>query len=411
MQTILRQPGMKLVFLANFVSMVGSGITSAGVTWYVLQRTGSEMALGWLVFLMAVPALVVVPLSGVFIDRHDRRHVVLWLDLGRGLFILMVAIMALRGAVDVWHLYVMNMLVTAGFWLFWPTITALIQELTPESEIVSANSVLLASVQAGWLLAGAIVGFVYNHIGLAGVLFIDVITYAISFTCYLFVREGRVVVKPENERQHSSNVAQYFHEMREALQYMKSRPAILLLGIGLALFNAAMLTAQVINAPLSDHVLNSGAVGFGYLNAGWAVGAVAAAIYAPKIIGKLRETPSVAWALGVLALTVALLPFNRVLAVAVAMFFVMGSARGVGGVGIQSGIMRAVPKHFMGRVQNPFYFLGTLLQMGSSLLTGVLAQKFGLAAGFAVVSAMYLIAALMAVWSARHPEGLIREIS
>jgi hypothetical protein len=52
MQTILRQPGMKLVFLANFVSMVGSGITSAGVTWYVLQRTGSEMALGWLVFLI-----------------------------------------------------------------------------------------------------------------------------------------------------------------------------------------------------------------------------------------------------------------------------------------------------------------------------------------------------------------------
>src|SRR6202008_1379187 len=62
----------------------------------------------------------------------------------------------------------------AGFWMFWPTITALIQELTPEGELVEANTFLLAGIQGGWLMAGAIVGFVYNHIGLGGVLLIDV---------------------------------------------------------------------------------------------------------------------------------------------------------------------------------------------------------------------------------------------
>src|SRR5258708_358765 len=79
-----------------------------------------------------------------------------------------LAILAFRGHVQVWQLYLMNPLVAAGFWMFWPTITALIQELTPEGEFVQSNTFLLAGVQGGWLIAGAIVGFMYNHIGLGG---------------------------------------------------------------------------------------------------------------------------------------------------------------------------------------------------------------------------------------------------
>src|SRR5262249_25033790 len=81
----------------------------------------------------------------------------------------------------VWQLYLMNTLVAAGFWMFWPTITALIQELTPEGQFVEANTFLLAGIQGGWLMAGAVVGFVYNHIGLGGVLLIDFTTYLASF--------------------------------------------------------------------------------------------------------------------------------------------------------------------------------------------------------------------------------------
>ena len=88
----------------------------------------------------------------------------------------------------------MAMIVAAGFWMFWPTINALVQELTPDSQFVHSNSFLLAGVQGGWLVAGAVVGFVYNKIGLAGVLFIDFASYVLSFTCYLFVRKGRHTV-------------------------------------------------------------------------------------------------------------------------------------------------------------------------------------------------------------------------
>src|ERR1700731_3811118 len=192
---------MRLIFAANLISMVGSGMNSAGVTWFLLQKTHSEMALGTLLMLQTIPALMMLPFTGVVIDREDRRRLLMVLDAVRGLVILWVAIQAYRGAATLWEVYLMAVIVAAGFWMFWPTITALIQELTPDGQFVQANTFLLAGIQGGWLIAGSVVGFMYNHIGLGGVLLIDFSTYLVSFLCYFGVRKGRhIVLRPAELR-------------------------------------------------------------------------------------------------------------------------------------------------------------------------------------------------------------------
>src|SRR6266849_7107540 len=165
MRAILGQRPLRFIFAANLISMLGSGMNAAAVAWYILQATHSEVALGTLTVLQTIPAMLMLPFTGVIIDREDRRRLVMWLDALRAVVIVAVAILAFRGHVKVWQLYLMNTLVAAGFWMFLPTITALIQELTPEGEFVQSNTFLLAGIQGGWLIAGAIVGFVYNHIG------------------------------------------------------------------------------------------------------------------------------------------------------------------------------------------------------------------------------------------------------
>jgi len=183
-RSILQKKSLRFVFAANVVSMLGSGMNSTAVAWYILQATHSDIALGTLAVVQTVPAILLLPFTGVIIDREDRRRLVMLLDSVRALVILAVALLAFAGKVKVWELYAMNVLVASGFWVFWPTITALIQELTPGDEFVHANTFLLAGVQGGWLLAGAIVGFAYNRLHLGGVLLIDVSTYVVSFLCY-----------------------------------------------------------------------------------------------------------------------------------------------------------------------------------------------------------------------------------
>jgi hypothetical protein len=75
-----------------------------------------------------------------------------------------------------------------------------------------------------------------------------------------------------------------------------------------------------------------------------------------------------------------------------------GSARGVSGVAMNTSLMEQVPKHFMGRVQNTFYFVGTFLQITLGVVVGAVAQKFSLAGGFAIIGSVYVFAFISAVW-------------
>jgi MFS family permease len=402
MRAILQKKALRYVFGANMISMLGSGMNSAAVAWYILQATHSEVALGTFAVLQTLPAMLMLPFTGVLIDREDRRRLVMMLDAARALVILVVALLAFTGKVKVWQLYVMNTLVAAGFWMFWPTITALIQELTPGEEFVDANTFLLAGIQGGWLIAGSIVGFVYNHIGLGGVLLIDFSTYLASFLLYLGVRRGRhVVPRPAELRADiiaaETAVARFVREMREGIDFLRGHPSVVTLGVSWALFLGAMMTGVVVTAPLSDNVFHAGAVGYGWLNAGWGTGAFLSALYAPALIASVGARRSIAISMGLLAIAMVVAPLSPWLAVAVLIYAVMGSGRGVSGVAMNTSIMEQVPPHFMGRVQNTFYFAGTALQIVLGFLVGAVAQ-WNLVAGFSVISMVYAVAFLTAVW-------------
>src|SRR6202051_4517855 len=239
MRNILGQRPLRFVFAANVISMLGSGMNSAAVAWYILQATHSEMSLGTLAVLQTIPAMLMLPFTGVIIDREDRRRLVMWLGAGRAVIIVVVAVLAFRNRVQVWQLYLMNTLVAAGFWMFWPTITALVQELTPEGQFVQSNTFLLAGVQGGWLIAGAVVGFMYDRIGLGGVLTIDVSTYVVSFLCYFAVRKGRhVVLSPQELKADilaaESQFERFWRKMREGLHFLRDHRAVVMLGVSWA---------------------------------------------------------------------------------------------------------------------------------------------------------------------------------
>ncbi|HZQ94020.1 MAG TPA: MFS transporter [Candidatus Sulfotelmatobacter sp.] len=394
---------LRFVFAANLISMVGSGMNSAAVAWYILQATHSEMALGTFAVLQTLPAMIMLPFTGVVIDREDRRRLVMWLDAIRAVIIVTVAILAFRHRVQVWQLYLMNTLVAAGFWMFWPTITALIQELTPESQFVQSNTFLLAGVQGGFLIAGAIVGFIYDHIGLGGVLLLDVSTYVVSFLCYFAVRKGRhVVIRPEELRADiaaaETQLQRFWREMREGLHFLRDHQAVILLGISWALFVGAMVTGVVVTPSLSDRVFHAGAKGYGWLNAGWGTGAFVSALYAPRLIGRLGGRRAIAFSMALLAVCVAVAPISGLLVLAIATYFMMGSARGVGGVAMNTKLMEMVPKHLMGRVQNAFYFFGTFLQLVLAVGVGAVAHKVSLVVAFAILASVYGLSFLASSW-------------
>jgi MFS family permease len=414
MRSILQKTSLRYIFAANVVSMLGSGMNSAAVAWFLLKATHSETALGTLMVFQTIPAMLMLPFTGVIIDREDRRRLVMMLDAARALIILAISILAFRGKAQVWELYAMATLVAAGFWMFWPTITALIREMTPDEEFIHANTFLLAGVQGGWLMAGAVVGFMYEHVGLGGVLLIDFSTYVFSFCCYLLVRKGKHVVPRPGELRADiiaaeGQAARFWREMKEGVHFLRDKPSVIFLGASWALFLGAMSTGGVVTPSLSDRVFHAGATGYGWLNAGWGSGAFLSALYAPRIIAKAGWRRSIAISMGILAICMILAPYSLFLAAAVVIYAIMGSGRGVSGIAMNTSLMEQVPNHFMGRVQNIFYFFGTGLQVLLAVLVGAVAHNLSLATGFAIIGLVYGLAFAASTWPIRKNAAVVAQ--
>ncbi len=260
-KVIWAQRGFRYFFLAMFVSLFGSGMNFAGVSWYILSATHSTVKVSLQVIVVTLPGLFVPFLGGVLIDRLDRRYLGVLLDIVRGFFVLATAYIAWRGHLQLWHLYAMTLITGVGSAMYWATVNALVQEVIPPSQFTGANAAVLVGVQSGMLMAGAFVGFLYNSAGIAGILAIDGATYFVSAYCLYQVRRGYVSPRESQKypREYSEateataealetgenpEVAEaglslaVYADMKEGFAYLKQQPLVLALGIT----HAIMLT-------------------------------------------------------------------------------------------------------------------------------------------------------------------------
>lgn len=379
----------RLLWVALFVSLFGSGLSGAAVSWFVLERTGSTVAVGALWVLITAPGLVVPALGGVLIDRHDRRRLHVALDLLRAALVVTAAGLVRWPGLALPVVYVLLLLLGVGWSVSWPTLSALVQERASPGDLVGANAAYQISIQGGMMSAGAAVGFLYARLGLSGILAVDGATYLVSAGALALLAPGPARARAEEGRR-------FLDDAREGLAYLREHPPVLALGAAWACMLAGILSATVLLVALARDVLQAGARGYGFLEAGWATGAVAGALLAGRLVRPRTAAALPALTLALLAAGSAALPHVTILAAAVAAQIALGASRAVGGVAIASVLMFTVPHDLMGRVQSAFSIASTVLQVLMSLLLGWLAQMVSIPAGFLAVGGLYAVAAVAA---------------
>jgi hypothetical protein len=416
---IWAQRGFRYFFVAMFVSLFGSGMNFTGVSWYIISSTHSTLKVSLQVIVATLPGLLVPFLGGVLIDRLDRRYLGVLLDFARGVAVLAAAFIAWHGHLQLWHLYAMTLITGTGSAMYWATVNALVQEVIPPSQFTGANVAVLIGVQSGMLIAGAFVGFIYDSAGIAGILAIDGATYFVSAYCLYQVRRGYVSPRARQRypREYSDateataealesgenpEVAEaglslaMYADLKEGFAYLRQQPVVRALGVTHSLLMAGVVSANVVLVALANDVLHAGAPGLGFLEAGWATGAIAGGLIVSQLSQKLRLTLYVAAVVG-LATGHALVPFVSFLVGAVAMQALFGICRAFAGVVAQSSLMSIVPRHFMGRTQSAMAVLTTILQLLMSFSLGWIAQRISIVAGFALLALMYAAASLFAM--------------
>ncbi|MCP4418354.1 MAG: MFS transporter [Chloroflexi bacterium] len=161
------------IWFGQLVSRLGTAVTRFALIIWAYEQTDSVTAVALLGFCAFVPMILVSPFAGVWVDRLDRRKIMLLADAGAGATTLILLILFTTGQLQFWHLYIIEALSGLFEAFQGPAYTALTSQLLPKEEYTRASGLCSIAADGGGLIAPFLAGFLLVKTGIASVMIID----------------------------------------------------------------------------------------------------------------------------------------------------------------------------------------------------------------------------------------------
>ena len=385
MLSILKNRTFLLLFLGNTISLVGFGFNLVGVSWLVLEVTGSELALGKIMAMATVPGVLLALFAGIIIDKVNRKWLLVVLDLFRMVVVGSFVILLLQNRFSMNALFIMVLLMGTGSSLFWPTAQAFVQELVSDKDYFQANALLSASYQAGSILGAGIGGMVVHFYGIPTALAFNALTHFISALLISAAPFKRQVVYHE--------VESIWISVSKGFIYFKEKVAVLILGLTTILADVAIWgSLSVLTITISKEVFLAGSWGYGLMEGLYGVGALISTIavmYMTRFLGRDRALLLCYLVAGVMCL---LVPIAISIYLAGVAYFFMGLHNNAARIFIRTILMEQIPNKIMGRVQTILGVYTRLLVVASALSAGWITENLSVNTGMVFTAIHYLIA-------------------
>ena len=389
----------RLLWVGEAVSSLGDQFALIALPWLALVMTGSGLALGGVLALMAIPRALFMLIGGVSVDRLSPRRVMIGSNAVRLVAVAVLGVVVLAGLAELWMLYAFALVFGVADAFFFPAQTSIVPQLVEPEQLQRANGIVQGTAQATVLVGPALAGIVIAALGseaadttgIAVGLLLDAITFAISMVTLRLIRT----------RQRAVHAATSIIEsIREGVRFVwgkASMRAVIVLSLSANLF---IVGPFEVGLPYFAYTrLPEGVAAFGVLLAafggGSLLGLAAGAMLPTPPPARLGTVVIVAISLAGLGLA-ALAPVQSTLAAAL-MTAASGIALGYGNLLGLTWIQSRVPSELMGRVMS-LMMLGSMGLVPVSMLIAGAAVQVSLDAtlvvaglGMAVVSLASLL--------------------
>jgi MFS family permease len=228
--------GFTIVWLGQIVSVLASAMSQFGLTIWMFEKTQSATALGLMQVFFITPFLLISPIAGVMVDRHNRKMMMMVSDLGAGLATILILIFQSLGILEFWHLYFASVIYGLGMAFQWPAYSAAITTLVPKEQYGRANG-MMSLIEAGpGVIAPLLAGALLPVIGLTGILFFDVATFILAIGALTMVH----IPQPPRTEEGKQGEGSIWKESAYGFKYIFARPS--LLGLQLIFFAGNLFT-------------------------------------------------------------------------------------------------------------------------------------------------------------------------
>jgi MFS family permease len=356
--------------LSCAAAMFGNGLTYIAMTWVLLK---GQHHVGSVAVLMACfwsPNILLGPLSGVVVDKLNRKALLLFCNLSRMVLLLLFWLL-LTNSPPAWAIYGLAMTTGTILSLYMPAAMTLVREIVPKKTLLYANATVDMAYELGAVCGMGSSGLIIAFSSVKTTFFINAMSYLLSALALLMISYKR---KTDADKLREPVLT----EMKLGFQYlMKDSRLLLLYGIQM-LFFVCYMTAPILLAPYAKDILHASSGQFGYIEASMSVGAVSGGLLSPYFaerFGYMRVT-----LLETLLCGVAFYCFshNLNLFYSVLWYFLIGFSFSIWALLITTA-QGMTALHFQGRVHSLFNSVSGILILCFYLLLGSIGERITLA--------------------------------
>ena len=364
----LRHHDFRFLYLAQFVSFLGTMITYVALPFQIYRLTGSSFAVGLLGLAELGPLLATAFLGGMLADVIDRRRIGIITDVGLAVGSGALALLTLTSP-PIWMLFAVAGWMSGISGLQRPAIESLTPRLVDRDEMPAAAALASFRGSIGMIAGPAIGGVVVASAGLTATYLLDLISYAVSLVCLWMIR----AVPPDEDADRPSLKA-----LREGFRYAASRQE--LIGSYTVDFVAMVFGMPMALFPALADRLGGGPSALGLMYAAPAVGALVASLtsnWTPRVH---RHGRAILLAAAVWGLAIAAFGFSATLWPALFFLMIAGMADAISGIFRVTMWNQTIPDALRGRlasIEMVSYTSGPLL---GHVEAGAVAAAFGVRA-------------------------------
>lgn len=259
---LLRTRDFSLLFWGQLTSQIGDSLNRVALLWFVYQMTGSAMKMMVVGILQTIPPLVLSPFIGVFLDRVDKKSVMVWVDLARTVLVLLIPVLYAFDVLTLDRLYASIFVLALVSTLFGPALAAAVPQIVRRDQLTAANALLQTTANTGLLIGPLLSGVGIALVGPQNVLYVNAATFLISALCLIPIR-----VRP---RATLSNAAMarghWSQDLMTGIRFVwVEHPTILNLMLAAALYSLAASAFAFMLPVFAVQNLNAGALEIGML--------------------------------------------------------------------------------------------------------------------------------------------------
>ncbi|HEY2804378.1 MAG TPA: MFS transporter [Gemmatimonadales bacterium] len=369
----MRHRNYRLFFIGQGTSLIGTWLTRTATSWLVYRLSHSAMVLGWVSFASLIPAFLLSPFAGVFVDRWNRHRVLLMTQIASAVQSAGLAVLTLTGTITIPAIVALSVFQGLINAFDIPARQSLVSRMIEDrNDLPNAIALNSSMVNLARLVGPAFAGILIATVGEGGCFTIDAISYLAVIATLLMMRGIRQESRTA-PRQH------VLVEFREGLAYARRSRTIVAILLLLALVGFMGAPYMTLLPMIVTERLSGDARLLGYLTSASGLGALAGALMLASrrsVIGIERITAISAFIFGV---GLILFGISHTVWFALPMIFLAGLGMMVQMASSNTILQTVSEESKLGRVMSLFAMAFMGMAPFGSLFGGLTAEKLGAA--------------------------------